>query len=88
MKYNYNYLLEHQDKVLKTMPNNNSLPVIEYQIKNNLNKKYLNYFFSPIRLDLNAKTPEQIALSIISEIVMLEKNGTGMQKRDIIKKND
>ena len=35
MKYNYNYLLEHQDKVLKTMPNNNSLPVIEYQIKNN-----------------------------------------------------
>ena len=37
MKYNYNYLLEHQDKVLKTMPNHNSLPVIEYQIKNNFN---------------------------------------------------
>ena len=34
------------------------------------------------------KTPEQIALSILSEIVMLENNGTGMQKRDTIKKND
>ena len=35
---------------------------------------------------MNAKTPEQIALSILSEIVMLENNGTGMQKRDTIKK--
>jgi xanthine dehydrogenase accessory factor len=62
--------------------------ILDYLIKNNLNKKCLNNFFSPIGLDLNAKTPEQIALSILSEIVMLENNGTGMQKRDIIKKND
>ena len=61
---------------------------IRDRIKNNLNKKSLNNFFSPIGLDLNAKTPEQIALSILSEIVMLENNGTGMQKRDTIKKND
>ena len=60
--------------------------ILDYLIKNNLNKKSLNNFFSPIGLDLNAKTPEQIALSILSEIVMLENNGTGMQKGIQLKK--
>ena len=36
-------------------------------------------FYSPIGLDLNAKTPEQIALSILSEIVMLKNGATGKQ---------
>ena len=35
--------------------------------------------YSPIGLDLNATTPEQIALSILSEIVMLENGATGEQ---------
>jgi xanthine dehydrogenase accessory factor len=32
---------------------------------------------SPIGLELNAQTPEEIAVSILSEIIMLRRGGTG-----------
>ena len=34
-------------------------------------------FHSPIGLELNAETPKEIALSILSEVVMLQRGGTG-----------
>jgi len=37
----------------------------------------LERFHSPIGLELNAETPEEIALSIMAEIVMLRRGGTG-----------
>ena len=38
---------------------------------------------SPIGLDLKATTPEEIALSILSEIVMLENEATGKQMKHL-----
>ena len=57
--------------------------ILDYLIKNNLNKRCLNNFFSPIGLDLNAKTPRANCSRILSEIVMLENNGFGNAKRGI-----
>jgi xanthine dehydrogenase accessory factor len=37
----------------------------------------LNRVHSPIGLDLKAETPEQIAVSIIAEIMILQYHGTG-----------
>ena len=54
----------------------------EYLLDNNVSESELKNLHSPIGLDLNATTPEQIALSIISEIVMLENRATGKQMKD------
>ena len=56
--------------------------ILEYLHKNGATEKELAHFFSPTGLELNAKTPEQIALSILSEMVMLENGGTGNQKKN------
>ena len=40
-------------------------------------------FHAPAGLDLEAKSPEEIALSIISEIVMHRNGGTGHPLRSI-----
>jgi xanthine dehydrogenase accessory factor len=37
----------------------------------------LQRFHSPIGLELNAETPEEIAISIMAEIIMLRRGGTG-----------
>ena len=56
-------------------------------LDNNVSDSEIKNFYSPIGLDLNAKTPEQIALSILSEIVMLNNRATGKQMT-IKRKND
>ena len=50
-----------------------------YLQQNNVSDSEIKNLYSPTGLDLNAKTPEQIALSILSEIVMLDNQGTGKQ---------
>ena len=69
--------------------------VIASQKKADLIKKYLldkgisdselKNLYTPIGLDLNATTPEEIALSILSEIVMLENGATGKQMKSLKK---
>ena len=59
--------------------------ILEYLKNNGATEKELEHFFSPTGLELNAKTPEQIALSILSEMVMLANGGSGKQKKSIIK---
>ena len=59
--------------------------ILEYLKDNGATEKELEHFFSPTGLELNAKTPEQIALSILSEMVMLANGGSGKQKKSIIK---
>ena len=54
----------------------------KYLLDNNVSESEIKNLHSPIGLDLNAITPEQIALSIISEIVMLENRATGKQMKD------
>ena len=51
----------------------------KYLLDNNVSDSEMKNLYSPIGLDLNATTPEQIALSILSEIVMLENGATGEQ---------
>ena len=41
----------------------------------------LRRFHSPVGLELNAETPKEIAISILSEIVMLHRGGTGERMR-------
>lgn len=43
----------------------------------------LNRVHSPMGLELNAETPEEIALSIMAEIVMLRRGGTGSPMRQL-----
>ena len=59
--------------------------ILEYLKNNGATEKELEHFFSPTGLELNAKTPEQIALSILSEMVMLANGGSGKQKKSNIK---
>lgn len=45
--------------------------------ENGVDKKKLDKVLSPMGLELNAETPEEIALSILSQIVMLRRGGHG-----------
>ena len=49
-----------------------------------IDEEEMRFFYSPTGLDFKATTPEQIALSILSEIVMLSNSGTGKHMRDQI----
>jgi xanthine dehydrogenase accessory factor len=42
-------------------------------------------FHSPIGLELNAETPEEIAVSIMAEIIMIQRGGTGERMADLLK---
>jgi xanthine dehydrogenase accessory factor len=42
-----------------------------------MTEEQLARFHSPIGLELNAETPEEIAVSIMAEIIMLRRGGTG-----------
>lgn len=53
-----------------------------YLLENNISESEMNRFYAPIGLDLNSETPEQIALSIISEMVMLENKASGLQMKE------
>ena len=46
-------------------------------IKNGFPKKNVDRVVSPMGLELNAETPEEIALSIMAEIIMLKQGGDG-----------
>jgi xanthine dehydrogenase accessory factor len=48
--------------------------------------KAIKRIHSPIGLELNAETPEEIAVSILSEIIMLRNGGTG-KKMNMKNKN-
>ena len=58
--------------------------ILDYLKMNGVTEKELEHFYAPTGLELNAKTPEQIALSILSEMVMLANGGSGKQKKSII----
>jgi xanthine dehydrogenase accessory factor len=40
--------------------------------------------YAPAGLDFHARTPDEIALATLSEIVMLRRSGTGAHRRDVI----
>ena len=55
-----------------------------YLIENGISIEELDNFYAPTGLDLKAQTPEQIALSILSEMVMLGNKGSGVQMRTLV----
>ena len=46
-------------------------------LEDGLSQEQLAQFHSPIGLELNAETPEEIAVSIMAEIIMLSRGGSG-----------
>jgi xanthine dehydrogenase accessory factor len=42
-----------------------------------LSEEQINRFHSPIGLELHAETPEEIAVSILAEVIMVHRGGTG-----------
>jgi xanthine dehydrogenase accessory factor len=51
-----------------------------------LNEEQIQSFHSPIGLELHAETPEEIALSIMAEIVMFRHGGSGARMADPARK--
>lgn len=56
--------------------------VLDYLRQEGINQKELDKVVAPAGLDLGPRTPEEIALCVISEIVMLRRDGSGMRMRD------
>lgn len=54
----------------------------EKLLKMGISEQDINRVRSPIGLELNAETPEEIAVSIMSEIIMLRNGGNGSIMRD------
>ena len=49
-----------------------------------LDQSILDKVYTPIGLDIKAETPEEIAISIMSEILMVKNNATGKPLSKII----
>ena len=57
--------------------------ITEYLLKNDISVADMKRFHAPTGLDLKSKTAEEIALSILSEMVMLKNGGTGESMREL-----
>jgi len=51
-------------------------------LEKGITREVLTKVHSPIGLELNAETPEEIAVSIMAEILMLQRNGTGNSMKE------
>jgi xanthine dehydrogenase accessory factor len=56
--------------------------VLEYLRREGMGEQELDRVVAPSGLDLGARTPEEIALCVISEIVLVRRSGTGLRMRD------
>jgi xanthine dehydrogenase accessory factor len=59
-----------------------SLLVFDYLRAEGVPEKELARVMAPSGLDLGAKTPEEIALCVMSEIVLVRRGGTGLRMRE------
>ncbi len=56
--------------------------VLDYLRGEGIRDEELERVMAPAGLDLGARTPEEIALCVMSEIVLVRRGGTGMRMRD------
>ena len=56
--------------------------VLDYLRQEGFSDHALQSISAPAGLDIGAHTPEEIALSVISEIVQIRRQGTGLPMRD------
>jgi xanthine dehydrogenase accessory factor len=59
--------------------------VLDYLRKQGFGEDELSKVYAPAGLDFHARTPEEIALSALSEIVMLRRGGNGAHRRNEIR---
>lgn len=57
--------------------------VIQHLLDEGLPREDLEAVRTPIGLDIGAETPEEIALAILAEMVMLQRGGSGAPMRDV-----
>lgn len=62
--------------------------VLDYLAENQFSQEDIERVNAPCGIDLGAITPEEIALSIISEITMLRRKGTGLQRHQMLKEEN
>lgn len=56
--------------------------VLDYLRRDDCPEEQIGRVMAPAGLDLGARTPEEIALSVMSEIVLLRRGGSGKRMRD------
>jgi xanthine dehydrogenase accessory factor len=56
--------------------------VLDYLCREGFADSELHRVMAPSGIDLGARTPEEIALCVMSEIVLVRRGGTGMRMRD------
>ncbi len=59
--------------------------VLDYLRKRGFGEADLARVYAPAGLDLQARTPDEIALATLSEIVMLRRGGTAAHRRDLMR---
>jgi xanthine dehydrogenase accessory factor len=59
--------------------------ILDYLHREGLEEEALDRVMAPAGLDLGARTPEEIALCVMSEVVLVRRGGTGMRMRDRLK---
>ncbi|MQA89016.1 MAG: hypothetical protein GEU90_02095 [Gemmatimonas sp.] len=55
---------------------------LEQLVKEGIARSALEKVYAPIGLDIGAETPEEIAISIVAELVRVRRGGTGVSLRD------
>lgn len=58
--------------------------VMDYLRQDGFDQETMSRVMAPAGINLGARTPEEIALSVISEIVMIRRAGNGLHMRDIL----
>ena len=59
--------------------------VLDYLREEGFSERDIARVMAPSGLDLGARTPEEIALCVISEVVLLRRGGSGMRMREKLK---
>ena len=62
--------------------------VLDYLRREGFRDADLERVMAPSGLDLGARTPEEIALCVISEIVLVRRHGTGARLRDKLRQEE
>lgn len=62
--------------------------VLDYIHEKGFSEEDIKRVMAPSGIDLGARTPEEIAISVISELIMIRREATGMRMRDKLKMED